>query len=51
MGLLYKQKIVAEPLKQAEYDKKYAEVINKFQELRKRKLASEQFLKELAKEK
>jgi hypothetical protein len=51
MGLLYKQKVVAEPLKQAEYDKQYTVMINKFQELRKRKLASEQFIKELAKEK
>ncbi len=51
VGLLYKQKIIAEPLKQAEYDKQYAIVIQKFQELRKRKLASEQFIQELAKEK
>jgi len=51
MGLLYKQKQIAEPLKVAEYEKQYKAMIDKFQELRKRKLASEQFLKELAKEK
>jgi len=51
MGLLYKQKVVAAPLNQAEYDKQYAAMIQKFQDLRKRKLASEQFLKDLAKEK
>jgi tetratricopeptide (TPR) repeat protein len=51
MGLLYKQKVVAAPLNQAEYDKQYAVMIQKFQDLRKRKLASEQFLKDLAKEK
>jgi tetratricopeptide (TPR) repeat protein len=51
MGLLYKQKAVAEPLKQAEHDKQYKIVIEKFQELRKRKLASEQFMKDLAKDK
>lgn len=51
MGLLYNQKAIAEPLKQAEYKKQYDVMIQKFQELRKRKLASEQFIKELAKEK
>jgi hypothetical protein len=51
MGLLYKQKVVAAPLNQAEYDKQYAVMIQKFQDLRKRKLASEKFLKDLAKEK
>ena len=50
MGLLYKQKVIAEPLNQAKYDKEYTVMINKFQELRKRKLASDQFLKDLAKE-
>jgi tetratricopeptide (TPR) repeat protein len=50
MGLLYKQKVVAEPLNQAKYDKEYTVMINKFQELRKRKLASEQFMKDLAKD-
>ena len=51
MGLLYNQKAVAEPLKQPEYKKQYDLMIQKFQELRKRKLASEQFIKELGKEK
>jgi len=51
MGLLYNQKAIAEPLKQAEYKKQYDIMIEKFQELRKRKLASEQFMKDLAKEK
>lgn len=51
MGLLYKQKVVAEPLNQAKYDKEYTVMINKFQELRKRKLASEQFMKDLTKDK
>jgi tetratricopeptide (TPR) repeat protein len=51
MGLLYNQKAIAEPLKQAEYKKQYEVMVQKFQELRKRKLASEQFLKDLSKEK
>jgi tetratricopeptide (TPR) repeat protein len=51
MGLLYKQKVIAEPLNQAKYDKEYNNMINKFQELRKRKLATEQFIKDLAKDK
>jgi tetratricopeptide (TPR) repeat protein len=51
MGLLYNQKSIAAPLKQAEYKKQYDVMIQKFQELRKRKLASEQFMKDLAKEK
>lgn len=51
MGLLYKQKQIAEPLKAAEYEKQYKTMIDKFQELRKRKLATEQFIQELAKEK
>lgn len=51
MGLLYKQKEIAEPLKVAEYEKQYKAMIDKFQELRKRKLATEQFIKDLAKEK
>jgi hypothetical protein len=49
--LLYRQKVVAEPLKKVEYEKQADAMVAKFQELRKRKLASEQFLKELAKEK
>ena len=51
MGLLYRQKVVAEPLKKAEYEKQAEAMVQKFQDLRKRKLASEQFLKDLAKEK
>jgi tetratricopeptide (TPR) repeat protein len=51
MGLLYKQKQIAEPLKVAEYEKQYKAMIDKFQELRKRKLATEQFIKDLAKDK
>ena len=51
MGLLYNQKSIAEPLKQAEYKKQYEVMIQKFQDLRKRKLATEQFIKDLAKEK
>jgi len=51
MGLLYNQKAIAEPLKQPEYKKQYDAMIQKFQELRKRKLASEQFIKDLSKEK
>jgi tetratricopeptide (TPR) repeat protein len=50
MGLLYRQKVVAEPLKKAEYEKQAEAMVQKFQELRKRKLASEQFLQDLAKE-
>jgi tetratricopeptide (TPR) repeat protein len=50
MGLLYRQKVIAEPLKKAEYEKQAEAMVQKFQELRKRKLASEQFLKDLAKE-
>lgn len=51
MGLLYNQKAIAEPSKQVEYKKQYEVMIQKFQELRKRKLASEQFMKDLSKEK
>jgi tetratricopeptide (TPR) repeat protein len=51
MGLLYRQKVVAEPLKKAEYEKLADQMVQKFQDLRKRKLASEQFIKDLAKEK
>jgi len=51
MGLLYNQKVIAEPLKQAEYKKQYEAMIQKFQVLRKRKLASEQFIKDLSKDK
>lgn len=50
MGLLLKQKQIAEPLKAAVYEKQYKTMIDKFQELRKRKLATEQFIKDLAKE-
>jgi tetratricopeptide (TPR) repeat protein len=50
MGLLYKQRQIAEPLKVAEYEKQYKAMIDKFQELRKRKLATEQFIKDLAKD-
>ena len=51
MGLLYRQKVIAEPLKKAEYEKQADAMVQKFQELRKRKLASEQFIKDLSKEK
>jgi tetratricopeptide (TPR) repeat protein len=51
MGLLYNQKAIAEPSKQVEYKKQYEVMIQKFQELRKRKLASEQFMKDMSKEK
>lgn len=51
MGLLYRQKVVAEPLNKAAYEKQAEAMVKKFQDLRKRKLASEQFIKELAKEK
>jgi len=50
-GLLYLQKAIAEPLKAAEYTKQRDAMVQKFQDLRKRKLASEQFIKDLAKEK
>jgi tetratricopeptide (TPR) repeat protein len=51
MSLLYRQKAIAEPLKKAAYDKEAEKFVQKFQELRKRKLASEQFMKDLSKEK
>jgi len=51
MGLLYRQKVVAEPFKKVAYEKLADQMVQKFQDLRKRKLASEQFIKELAKEK
>jgi len=51
MSLLYRQKTIAEPLKKAAYDKEAENMVQKFQELRKRKLASEQFMKDLSKEK
>jgi len=51
MSLLYRQKAIAEPLKKAIYDKEAEKMVQKFQELRKRKLASEQFMKDLSKEK
>jgi tetratricopeptide (TPR) repeat protein len=51
MGLLYRQKAIAEPLNAAKYTKESETMVSKFQELRKRKLATEQFIKDLAKEK
>lgn len=51
MSLLYRQKTIAEPLKKAAYDKEAEKMVQKFQELRKRKLASEQFMQDLSKEK
>jgi tetratricopeptide (TPR) repeat protein len=51
MSLLYRQKTIAEPLKKAAYDKEAEKMVQKFQELRKRKLATEQFMKDLSKEK
>ncbi|MBN2346301.1 MAG: tetratricopeptide repeat protein [Candidatus Aminicenantes bacterium] len=51
MNLLYRQKAIAEPLKAAEYTKQAEAMAQKFQDLRKRKLATEQFMKDLAKEK
>jgi len=51
MSLLYRQKTIAEPLKKAVYDKEAEKMVAKFQELRKRKLATEQFMKDLSKEK
>jgi len=51
MGLLYRQKAIAEPLNAAKYTKESETMVAKFQELRKRKLATEQFIKDLAKEK
>jgi tetratricopeptide (TPR) repeat protein len=51
MGLLYKQKQVADPLNAAAYEKQYKTMIEKFNELRKRKLASDQYIKDLAKDK
>jgi tetratricopeptide (TPR) repeat protein len=51
LSLLYRQKAIAEPLKKATYDKDAERMVQKFQELRKRKLASEQFMKDLSKEK
>jgi tetratricopeptide (TPR) repeat protein len=51
MGLLYRQKAVAEPLKAAEYTKQSDAMVQKFQDLRKRKLATEQFIKDLSKDK
>ena len=51
LSLLYRQKTIAEPLKKAVYDKEAEKMVAKFQELRKRKLATEQFMKDLSKEK
>jgi tetratricopeptide (TPR) repeat protein len=51
MGLLYRQKAIAEPLNAAKYTKESETMVSKFQELRKRKLATEQFIKDLAKDK
>jgi tetratricopeptide (TPR) repeat protein len=51
LSLLFRQKTIAEPLKKAQYDKEAEKMVQKFQELRKRKLATEQFMKDLSKEK
>jgi tetratricopeptide (TPR) repeat protein len=51
MKLLYLQKAIAEPLKKPQYDKEGEKMLQKFQELRKLKLASEQFMKDLSKDK
>jgi tetratricopeptide (TPR) repeat protein len=51
LSLLYRQKTIAEPLKKPAYDKEAEKMVAKFQELRKRKLASEQFMKDLSKDK
>ncbi len=51
LSLLYRQKSIAEPLKKPAYDKEAEKMVAKFQELRKRKLATEQFMKDLSKEK
>lgn len=51
MGLLYRQKAIAEPLNAAKYTKESEAMVAKFQDLRKRKLATEQFIKDLAKDK
>jgi len=51
MKLLYLQKSIAEPLNKDKYDKEGEKMVQKFQELRKRKLASEQFMKDLTKDK
>jgi tetratricopeptide (TPR) repeat protein len=51
MGLLFRQKAIAEPLNAAKFTKESEAMVGKFQELRKRKLATEQFIKDLAKEK
>jgi len=51
LSLLYRQKAIAEPVKKPAYDKEAEKMVQKFQELRKRKLATEQFMKDLSKEK
>jgi tetratricopeptide (TPR) repeat protein len=51
LSLLYRQKTIAEPLKKAQYDKEAEKMVLKFQELRKRKLATEQFMKDLSSDK
>lgn len=51
LSLLYRQKAIAEPLKKAQYDKEAEKMVLKFQELRKRKLATEQFMKDLSSDK
>ena len=51
MKLLYLQKSIAEPLNKDKYDKEGEKMVQKFQELRKRKLATEQFMKDLTKDK
>ncbi len=50
LSLLYRQKSIAEPLKKPVYDKEAEKMVQKFQELRKRKLATEQFMKDLSKD-
>lgn len=47
IGLLYRQKIIAEPLKNDEYMKKWEEAYNKSRELRERKLRRESLKKQL----
>jgi tetratricopeptide (TPR) repeat protein len=51
LSLLFRQKAIAEPLKKPAYDKEAEKMVAKFQELRKRKLATEQFMKDLSKDK
>lgn len=50
MSLLYRERAKAEPGKKNELVKKADELIAKFQELRKRKMATEEYMKNLEKE-